>query len=133
MTLEPWLVEIGDNVTISGNVKFVTHDNSVAKLNVGGADVFGQIKIGNNCFIGQNALLMYGVELANNTIVAAGSVVCNSFDEERIIIGGNPAQKIGTWNAFAEKCKGVAISRNNAKRLYDDGDFSFLVVRKAKQ
>lgn len=32
MTAEPYMIEIGNNVTISGNVVFVTHDNSVAKL-----------------------------------------------------------------------------------------------------
>lgn len=95
MTMEPFLVDIGSNVTISGDVKLVTHDNSVAKLNIGGADVFGRIVIGHNCFIGQNSIIMYGVELANNIIVAAGSVVCNSFSETNIVIGGNPAKKSG--------------------------------------
>lgn len=46
---------------------------------------------------------MYGVELANNIIVAAGSVVTKSFTEEGIIIGGNPARKIGSYEEFYKK------------------------------
>lgn len=30
---EPFLVAIGDNVTISSDVVFVTHDNSIIKVN----------------------------------------------------------------------------------------------------
>ena len=85
LTRESHLLEIGNNVTISTNVKFVTHDNS-AKLIFGDrGDLFGKIKIGDNCFVGENSILLYGVELGNNIIVAAGSVVTRSFDEENIV------------------------------------------------
>lgn len=36
LSAEPYLIEIGNDVTISGNVLFVTHDNSVAKFFGGG-------------------------------------------------------------------------------------------------
>lgn len=106
-TKEPFLVSIGDNVTISSSVLFTTHDASVAKV-FGpevGSDVFGRIEIGDNCFIGMGAILLCGVSLTNNIIVAAGSVVTKSFNEERIIIGGNPAKKIGDWDSYREKNK----------------------------
>ena len=70
--------------------------------------LFGKIVIGNNCFIGERAALSYGVELADNIIVAAGSVVTKSFTESNIIIGGNPARKISTWEQFREKSIGYA-------------------------
>lgn len=41
MTEEPELVSIGDNVTISVNVKFVTHDNSFAKIDKYHSNLFG--------------------------------------------------------------------------------------------
>lgn len=103
MTTEPYLVIIGNNVTISGNVKFVTHDNSISKLSPEYVNLFGYITIGDNCFLGQNTTIMYGSTLANNIIVASGSVVCNSFTEENIIIAGNPARKIGTWDSLKNK------------------------------
>ena len=74
LTKEPYLIEIGNNTTVSTNVSFVTHDNS-AKLIFGAqGDLFGRIVVGDNCFIGANTTILYGVELADNIIVAAGSV-----------------------------------------------------------
>lgn len=80
-------------------------------------NLFGYVVIGDNCFIGQRSTIMYGVTLANNIIVASGSVVCNSFDEERIIIGGNPAKKIGTWDSFIAKSQDMAMSRYEVKEM----------------
>lgn len=113
-TSESYLIEIGDNVTISNNVQFITHDNSVIKVLPDATDVFGKICIGNNCFIGARSILMYGVSLPDNTIVAAGSVVTKSISESGKILGGNPAKVIGSVDAFAEKVKPFAL---NLKKL----------------
>lgn len=131
MTAEPYFVEIGDNVTISGNVKFVTHDNSIAKIDKQRSNVFGYIHVGNNCFIGQNALILYGCELSDNIIVAAGAVVTNSFSEERIIIGGNPARKISTWDKFEQSSKGFAMNRAEMKEKF--GNKNNFLKRKVKE
>ena len=102
-TTEPWLISIGDNSTLAGGVVLCTHDNSISKVVPDSTDLFGKITIGKNCFIGQESLILYGVTLADNIIVAAGSVVTKSFTQERIIIGGNPAKIIGTYDSFAKK------------------------------
>ena len=115
VTPEPFLITIGNNVTISSDVIMITHDNSIIKVDSSLPNLFGEIKIGDNCFIGERVTILYGVNICNNVIVAAGSVVCNSFNEERIIIGGNPAKKIGTWDSFLEKNKSFGISRKNCK------------------
>lgn len=106
---EPYLVSIGNNVTISGSVKLTTHDNSISKVVSNKTDICGAIKIGNNCFIGRGAMILLGVTLADDIIVAAGSVVTKSFNERRIIIAGNPAKKIGTWDQFEKKYRDVAV------------------------
>lgn len=103
MTSEPYLVKFGKNVTISGDVTLVTLDNSISKLSSDYVNLYGYITVGNNCFLGQNSTIMYGCTLANNIIVASGSVICNSFTEENIIIGGNPATKIGTCDKLKSK------------------------------
>ena len=103
MTPEPYLISIGDNTTIAGNVSLITHDNSVSKVIAGTTDFFAPIKIGSNCFIGSNSTILYGVTLTNNIIVAAGSVVANSFDQERIVIAGNPARVVSTWDKYVNK------------------------------
>lgn len=103
LTTEPYLIHLGDNVTIAGEVLFVTHDNSISKVMDGVTDLFGEIIIGDSCFIGNRAVLLYGITLADHIIVAAGSVVTKSFLTPGVIIGGNPAQIIGSCKVFQEK------------------------------
>lgn len=100
ITNEPYLIKIKNDVVVSTDVCFVTHDYSIHSVCPEIGNLFGNIVIGNNCFIGERAILMYGVELADNIIVAAGSVVTKSFSENNIIIGGNPAKIIGNWDKF---------------------------------
>jgi acetyltransferase-like isoleucine patch superfamily enzyme len=112
-TNEQYLVSIGNNVTISYDVKFLTHDASIGiylgKKNA--SDLCGEIKIGNNVFIGANSIIMYGINILDNTIIAAGSVVTKSFPEN-VIIGGNPARVIGKTSLFINNRK------TNALRLH---------------
>ena len=131
-TSESYLVEIGDNTTISGNVSLITHDASIQKTLPGVTDVFGRIRIGKNCFIGSGTIIMYGVTLADNTIVAAGSVVTKSVIECGKIIGGNPAKIIGDVDTFAEKmCKYAVnikgLNSEEKKKLLENEDI--LVTR----
>ena len=126
VTSEPHLIQIGSNTTVSVDVKFVTHDNSISKVLPDASDLFGRIRIGDNCFIGESSVIMYGVTLADNIIVAAGSVVTRSFDESNVIIGGNPARRISTWESFAEKSRPYTwnlrkISREEEVRLQNEG------------
>ncbi|WP_297130944.1 DapH/DapD/GlmU-related protein [uncultured Eubacterium sp.] len=107
---EPYLIEIGDDVTIASGTHWVTHDNSVIKLGINATDYFGKIKIGNNCFIGTNVTLLPGVMLGDNTIVGASSVVTKSFPNGNVVIAGNPAKIICTVDEFKEKKKNICIN-----------------------
>lgn len=127
LTSESYLIEIGDNVTISDHVSFVTHDNSISKALPGSGNLFGRIVIGNNCFIGAHSILMYGVELADNVIVASGSVVTKSVKESNVIIGGNPAKVISRFESFVDKNKEKAmrvasLSEEEKRHLLQDSD-----------
>jgi acetyltransferase-like isoleucine patch superfamily enzyme len=105
ITSEPYLIEIGENTTISTNVSFITHDASVGAF-LGRdykSDLCGKIIIGNNCFVGNNSILLYGISLPDRTLVASGSVVTKSFAESGCILGGNPARVIGHVDVFLEK------------------------------
>lgn len=93
---EPYLVEIGNDVIISGRVCLLTHDGGVylAKdriQNVRGH--YGRIKIGNNCFLGMAAIILPNVEIGDNCIIGAGAVVTQSFPDNSVIMG-NPAKVI---------------------------------------
>lgn len=93
---EPYLIEIGNHVQITSDVRFFTHGgNWVFREKYPDLDTFGKIKIGNNVYIGNCALILPGVTIGNNVIIAAGSIVTKSFDNN-VIIGGNPARVIST-------------------------------------
>lgn len=108
---------------ISSEVIFVTHDAAYTKIGDKSKSLFGRIVIGDNCFIGERSTIMYGCELANNTIVAAGSVVTKSFSTPYTIIGGNPAKIIGTWDKYRENSlkKGMLL-----KETYNLEDSRFI-------
>lgn len=111
VTPEPYLISIGDDVTIAPGVCFLTHDNSVSKLSANFTDTFGKIVIGNNCFIGARSILLPGVELGPNTIVAAGSIVTKSFAGD-VVIGGCPARKMLTIEDYARKIEPYCCNVN---------------------
>lgn len=105
ITAEPYLISIGKNCTISTEVCFLTHDASIGVFldRQVHSDICGKILIGNNCFIGNRAIILYGVSLPDNTIVAAGSVVTRSVAESGCIIAGNPAKVVGRVVDFLSK------------------------------
>lgn len=109
-TSESYLIHIGDNVTISNGVQLITHDNSICKVLPEFTDTFGFINIGRNSFIGAKTVILPGVNLPDHTIVGSGSVVTKSFTEQRIIIAGNPAKKISTWDQYEQKRGRVAVN-----------------------
>lgn len=90
---EPYLISIGDHVTITGEVRFITHDGGVWILRDKhpDLDVVAPISVGNNVFIGLRATILPGVTLGDNVVVAAGSVVTRSFGDD-VVIGGVPAR-----------------------------------------
>lgn len=132
-TSESYLIKIGDNVTISNNVQFITHDNSIIKVLPGVTDLFGKIHIGNNVFIGARTIIMYGVSIADNCIIAAGSVVTKSITESGVIIGGNPAKVIGNTEKFGEKNKKFAMNvagmTPEEKKKYLETNENLFIVR----
>lgn len=127
-TAESFLVEIGDNVTISNGVQLITHDNSICKVLPEFTDTFGAISIGNNSFIGAKAVIMRGVSIPQNTIVGAGSVVTHSFTVERTIIAGNPAKVVSDWDTYAQKYANIAVNISGCK----GEDKKSLILQSAK-
>lgn len=120
---EPFFVSIGDDVTIAGGVKLLTHDNSVIKCDLDATDYFGRIIIGDSCFIGMDSILLPGVELGDHTLVGAGSVVTKSFPEGNVVIAGNPARPICTLEEYREKKRHICVNldkdnRRQRKREY---------------
>lgn len=107
---EPYLVEIGEEVTIAYGTALLTHDNAVIKCDIDATDYFGKIKIGDHCFIGAKSIILPGVTLGNYTIVGAGSVVTKSFPEGNVVIAGNPAKVICSIEKYRESKRSISVN-----------------------
>jgi len=102
---EPYLVRLGNRVTIAGGVKFITHDGGVWIFRQESPDlqVFGPIIIEDNCVIGENAILFPNIRIGRNAIVGAGSVVISDVPPDTIVMG-IPARPFGSIVKYKEKC-----------------------------
>lgn len=94
-----YLLEIGNNVTIS-DARILLHDGST-NIPLGYSKV-GKVVIGNNVFIGADAIIFPGVHIGDNVVVGAGTVVTKSIPENSVVVG-NPARIAGTYEKFVEK------------------------------
>lgn len=83
-------IRIGKGTIIAPGVGVITSNHDVFNLaeHAEGKDVV----IGENCWIGMNAVILPGVVLGDRTIVGAGAVVTKSFPQGNCIIVGNPAR-----------------------------------------
>lgn len=95
-------VQIGTHCAIGLDVKLIStsHDLSIHFVNYRfnkhrGVNnlIDSHIIIGNNCWIGSNAIILPGVILGDNCVVGAGSVVTRSYPDNSIVVGA-PAKLI---------------------------------------
>ena len=107
---EPWLIEIGNSVTITYGVVLITHDGSsrVFRHLLPEGSRFGNrfapIRVLDNSFIGVNAILLPGVKIGPNSIVGAGSVVNHDIPPDTVA-AGVPARPICSVEQYIEKYK----------------------------
>lgn len=103
---EPFLIEIGDRTKITANCTFINHDGAMYVIRsmekYQDARNFGRIKIGRNCFIGNNCTILPGVEIGDNCILGAGSVL-NSSMPANSVFAGVPAKLICTIDEYGDK------------------------------
>lgn len=82
-------ISIGDDATISENV--VIMDSDVH--NICGTNKTAPIEIGNHVWIGIGAIILKGVHIGDNAVIAAGSVVTHDVPSNTVV-AGNPAKVI---------------------------------------
>jgi acetyltransferase-like isoleucine patch superfamily enzyme len=104
------LVTLGDHVTVTAGVNFVTHDGGVWVLRqeFPSVDVVGEIVVGDNCFIGLRAILLPGVTVGDNCVIAAGAVV-NRDIPDGSIAAGVPARVVSSLADYRERALAKAI------------------------
>lgn len=107
-----FLIEIGNNVTLSIRVTLMAHDASTKKSL--GYTKIGKIHIGDNVFIGANATVLPGVCIGNNSVVGANSVVTKNVPENTVV-SGNPARVVCSLSEFQEKNRSIM----NEAKVFD--------------
>ena len=93
---EPYLISIGSNCVISGDVHFFTHDGGANVINhIKGTslDKMGRINVGDNVFVGFGSLVLPNVHIGSNSIIGAGSVVTKDIPEG-VVAAGVPCKVI---------------------------------------
>ena len=87
-------VEFGDNVFIGPNCGFYTAGHPLDyKTRNKGLEYAKPIKVGNNVWFGGNVTVLPGVEIGDNSVIGAGSVVTKDIPENSIAVG-NPCKVI---------------------------------------
>jgi acetyltransferase-like isoleucine patch superfamily enzyme len=88
-------VIIGEDCMFANDIDLRTGDShSVIDVNTGERLNYpGDIHIGRHVWIAPHTVILKGVSIGDNSIVATGAVVTRSF-ESGVIIGGNPAKTI---------------------------------------
>lgn len=103
---EPYLIKIGNDVRLTSNVKFVTHDGGMwvlrRKYDMPDADKFGTIEIGNNVNVGWNTIIMPNVRIGDNCVIGAGAIVTKSIPDNSVA-AGTPARVIETIDEYYKK------------------------------
>jgi len=94
----PYLISIGDNCSIASDVRLLAHDATPFKF-TNGHTRLGKIEIKDNCFIGERAIVLPGVTIGPNVLVAAGSVV-NRDIPPNSCVAGVPARVYAKFDAF---------------------------------
>ncbi len=128
---EPYLVKIHNNIRISANVTFLTHDviwsmfrdcPKVSHNEDGSKREFkfemGTIEIFDHCMIGANTTILKDVKIGPYAIVGAGSVVTKDVPENSIV-AGNPAKVIGSFTDLAKRRSENRLRATNLDSIND--------------
>ena len=92
-------VHIGAFSYIAFNARILTHDRT--------RGLYVHTRVGRNCFIGGQSLILPGVTIGDNCVIGAGSVVTKDVPP-RSIVAGNPAKvvrseiEVGPYGRFVD-------------------------------
>lgn len=91
-------VYIGEHVMIAPNVTITPTGHPVdPELRKPGTQFSIPVRIGNNVWIGSNAVILPGVTIGDNSVIGAGSVVTHDIPENVVAVG-NPCRVLRQIN-----------------------------------
>ena len=95
VSLEPYNIEIGEDCMLSYDIEIRNTDShkiydkdTNKRINEGKS-----VNIGNHVWLGMRAVILKGVNIGNNSIVAGGSIVTKDV-KANTIVSGSPARQI---------------------------------------
>lgn len=103
---EPWIITLGNNIHITNDVKFITHDGGTLlyRKDIPDLEITKPIIVGDNVYFGNSAIVLPGVKIGNNVVIGAGAVVTKDIPDNSVAVGV-PARVIKTCDAYLEKLK----------------------------
>jgi len=82
------VIRIGDNTLFGEGVKIYDHNHTFNKRDLlvekQGFSI-GSIMIGNNCWIGSNAIILNNVQIGDNAVIGAGCIITKSVAANTIV------------------------------------------------
>lgn len=127
-TSNAYLLEIGNDVKITGPTTILMHDYSTCVINRLDKKIYGKqrkVKIGNNIFLGWGCTILCGTEIGDNTIIGAGAVVSGKL-EKNSVYAGNPAKKICTIEDYKKKVTEKQLE--DAKNIYTEYKSRYSII-----
>lgn len=98
-------IEIGDGTSITANCGVFDIIHPYEDINVNPRDAMIQskpIKIGKDCLIGMNSVILPGTQLGNHCVVGANSTVSGTYPDFCVIVG-SPARIIKRFDVNLNK------------------------------
>ena len=108
----PYMVTIGKNVQITGGVIILSHDYGWSTLKAVYGDVLGSTRptfIGDNVYIGMNAIILAGAHIGNNVVIGANSVVSGNIPDNCVAVG-SPCKPIYSLEEYHNKRKAAQLN-----------------------
>lgn len=113
---EPWIINIGKNVHITSEIKFITHDGGTLLFRhiIPDLEITKPICIGDDVYIGNNVLIMPGTHIGNKVIIGAGTVVTKDIPDNSVVVGV-PGRVIKTADEYFEKIQKESLHLGHLK------------------
>ena len=111
---DPYLITIGNNVHITKGVTFTTHDGGtlILRKEVPDLELTAPIAVGDDVYIGVNAVILPGVTIGNRCIIGAGAVVTKSIPGNSVAVGV-PAKVVKTVDEYLTSARARSLHLGN--------------------
>lgn len=115
---EPWLITIGNNVYITADCQFITHDGGtlILRNEVPDLEWTAPISIGNDVYIGIRSIILPGVKIGNRVIIGAGTIVHKDIPNNSVAVGV-PAMVVKTVDQYLEIMKKKSLHCGHLKGI----------------